>query len=48
MPENDQTDPFADLYGRLPDPRAGRSDATPRADGSAATPSEGTVPQSQA
>ncbi|MFG6277883.1 endolytic transglycosylase MltG [Microbacterium sp. S16(2024)] len=33
MPENDPSDPFAQLYRRLPDPRAGAADATARGDG---------------
>lgn len=32
MPENDPTDPFAELYRRLPDPRTGAMDATARGD----------------
>ncbi len=39
MPENDPTDPFADLYRRLPDPRTGTSDAASRGDDRAAAPS---------
>lgn len=30
MPEQDPTDPFADLYGRLPDPRSGATGAAAR------------------
>ncbi|CAH0189328.1 endolytic transglycosylase MltG [Microbacterium sp. Bi128] len=37
MPENDPSDPFAELYRRLPDPRAGAADATARGD---ATPGD--------
>lgn len=37
MPDNDPSDPFAELYGRLPDPRGRRSESDP-ADDSAAAP----------
>lgn len=40
MPENDPTDPLAELYGRLPDPRTGATGAAPRdgGDAGASTP----------
>ncbi|MCC4248794.1 MULTISPECIES: endolytic transglycosylase MltG [Microbacterium] len=38
MPENDPNDPFAELYRRLPDPRAGATDGTSRGEASPGSP----------
>ena len=38
MPENDPSDPFAELYRRLPDPRTGATDATARGENTAGDP----------
>ncbi|MGC0370871.1 endolytic transglycosylase MltG [Microbacterium sp. SLBN-111] len=47
MPENDPTDPFAELYGRLPDPRSGATDATARGDATAGGPGPEAPPPSR-
>jgi len=48
MPENDPTDPFAELYGRLPDPRSGATGATGRdSEGADAPASDGHAPSSR-